>query len=172
MHNKKIILLFPVPILLICAYAVLPGECLFGLEWVWLFAFGYAYARISTAHRHLIAGLSFAVLLFCLWCIHGDHSILLSNFNRCNRIFHCSLGIFLFCTALFTCTTRPPKWIFCLDCYSYEIYLVHFVFLIGPGTVLGVTGSTIGDIILILLLSIVMALFLKYTSRAIVGISQ
>lgn len=159
-------------LLLVGAYACLPGEYLFGLEWLWLFAFGYLYSRMSVSVRRFIILISCIIVLICLYRIHYDGSILWSNFNRCNRVFHCALGIFLFSTAVFICTMRIPRWVSCMDFYSYEIYLAHFVFMIGPGSLIGKTGSKIGDIMLMLLLSVLVACFLKYASRYLAKIFQ
>lgn len=63
---------------------------------------------------------------------------------------------------------RENKVVNFLDNISYEIYLVHYMFIVGPLRIIGITGSFLMDSIIIILITLVSAFVLMKISGLII----
>lgn len=64
----------------------------------------------------------------------------------------------------------PYKAISFIDNYSFEIYLVHYMFVVGPVSLMKLTGSWLLNSIIVILISFAFAIVIKYLSNLIYGV--
>lgn len=62
---------------------------------------------------------------------------------------------------------RENKVVNFLDNISYEIYLIHYMFIVGPLRIIGITGSLLMDSIIVILLTLISAFALMKISGLI-----
>ena len=63
---------------------------------------------------------------------------------------------------------KECKIIIFLDKISYEVYLVHYMFIVGPVSLIGVSNNLFFDSVIVLIVSFLVAFALKKISSFIV----
>jgi peptidoglycan/LPS O-acetylase OafA/YrhL len=157
-------------ILVLPCYILLRPRFLFGLEWFWLYAFGYFFANLSDRYKNVL------ILLFALCYIALATRITglldITLWKRLGRCHHCTLGILLFTLGVtylrcFTNTSRIMPIFRWFDKYSYFIFLAHFVVMIGTFSLAHVTDYLIINILLMILASAILTYLLIITTKQI-----
>lgn len=93
--------------------------------------------------------------LFNAWCRYGHLFLGVALFFVLNEIFH----------------KIRYSWLLRMsDKYSYEIYIVHLLFILSPLSFMSLTGSSVVNIILILFASVVSSIILRKASGFILSI--
>lgn len=140
---------------------------------VFIYSSGYMYANLNRSWRRCYI---FAMCVLCsiiLW--KSSWALILDYHSMMNQLFHSFLGIAISLVFIELGSSMvyasSNKIISLLDKYSYEIYLVHHPFIIGPLSCVALTDSRSFNILLILLIISVVSFFLKvaqqYLSRYI-----
>jgi peptidoglycan/LPS O-acetylase OafA/YrhL len=124
-------------------YIVAPMPLVFLASWFFLYAICYLYVHLNQTKWYDMGLLVLELLLILLVCIHTD--VLNIYFNPLNRLFHDVSGIFvvLFGIRLLSKINIKgvPKIVDWLDRYSFQIFIVHYFFLIGPFSMVHLTDS-------------------------------
>lgn len=155
--------------LVVPSYYVLPPRILWGLEWFWLYAFGYFFANLSIRNKKWIICLFFLGYMIIVFRIREITDIAL--WTRIGRCHHCALGILLFTLGITyiktsrTCPTKMMRVFRWFNRYSYEIYLTHFVVMVGVFSLSQVTGSLFVNILLMLIVTAILTFMLVKVTR-------
>lgn len=157
-------------LLWVIIFVCLPPRVMWGAEWIFLFATGYMRiaAEISNTSSKLVRLFDFVLIasLIPVVLLISDAN-LTSNYDRLNRIFHVLLGLSLTIWGykmLKICNIRIiPSWIRMFDKYSFYVYLVHFVFMIGPLSFAHFTPYNMVNIAIMLSLSVLFTSLLVKT---------
>lgn len=139
--------------------------------WIWIYITGYfigGYFR-GEVKNNIVKVLFFINILVLSIRIYLQYFYKLDSFLFLSiyiPISHSLLGIFLFCFLynFFKQYYRDKeilsKKIIYLDKYSYEIYIVHHIFILGPLSILNIKNKIFSTIIIILI-TMVAAYLLK-----------
>lgn len=157
-------------ILVLPCYKYLTPRILFGLEWFWLYAFGYFFANLSGKHKNAL------ILLFALCYIAIATRITglldITLWKRLGRCHHCALGILLFTLGVthlrcFTNTSRIMPVFRWFDKYSYFIFLAHFVVMVNTFSLAHVTDYLFINVLLMILASAILTYLLIIATNQI-----
>ena len=143
---------------------------LFGLEWFWLYAFGYFFANISSKSQKLYIAIFSICYLYLFTQINQVFEIGL--WTKLGRRHHCTLGILLFTLGVtyLKCYINSSKimpifkW---FDKYSYFIFLTHFVVMIGDFSLAHITDYIAINILLMLVATAVLTYLLVIVNNQI-----
>lgn len=147
------------------------GRLLFGVEWFWLYAFGYFFANISIKARKIYICLFALIYLYALAQIKEPRDIIYL-WSILGRRHHCALGILLFSTGVtyLKCFTNKSKimpvfkW---FDKYSYFIYLTHFTVMVGTLSLANITNYLFVNVLLMILASAILTYLLVIANNFI-----
>lgn len=140
-------------------------------SWLLVYALGYLYASGNKQGRILIVIFMSIALLSSLIFISWDD--ILRN-GLWNQLLHISFGVLTVITFSFIANCRDfsifsSRILTVVDRYSYDIYIVHHIFIIGPFSVLFLFASPFVNVVLILGLTFLMAFVLnKVSARLLV----
>ena len=151
-------------------YFFIPPRWLFGLEWFWLYAFGYFFANLSIKYKKVY------ICLFSLCYLIVVSNIReltdLSLWKRLARCHHSTLGILLFTLSVtfirnLSNTSKTMNILRWFDRYSYFIYLTHFVVMIGSFSLAHITESYIINISLMILTTAILTYLLVKATKLV-----
>ena len=60
---------------------------------------------------------------------------------------------------------KPNQIVKFIDQYSYEIYLVHYMFIVGPISLMNVTSNWFINSMIVIMTSILISAVLKYSTK-------
>lgn len=134
-------------------------------SWLLVFALGYFYASDCKRCRMMIA-LLMTILFLCSLVFVSWNDILQNGFW--NLLLHVSGGVLAVII-----TTTLSKWfsfsfgkriLKVVDKYSYEVYITHHIFILGPFSMLFLLACPFANILFIILWTILTALVLRRVS--------
>lgn len=148
-------------------YLYLPPKLLWGLEWVWLYMFGYFFANISSKQRTLVGVAFIIAFIIILPYIHSEADI--ANYSRMGRISHCALGVTIFYLGLlfFKGIKNVPRFILFFDKHSFYIFLAHFPLMVGSLSLSQVTSNNYVNVALMIIASAFSTILLEFSSKKI-----
>ena len=157
-------------IILLPTYLFLRPRTLYGLEWFWLYAFGYFFANLSVKTKKILISLFTICYLVLATKITGLQDITL--WKRLGRCHHCTLSLLLFSvgTTYIRCLSNDSKtmtifkW---FDKYSFYIFLAHFPTMIGTFSLAHITQHLGVNILLMVVASAFLTLLLVTTTNYI-----
>ena len=149
----------------------------FNPAWISCYVMGYALG-INEKHKWIkskimalifgaIAAIGNCIQIYCSYIAHKNFTgyQIFCNYN------HMMLGVFLFLAMklLFDRVNleRIEGFLSFTDKYSYEMYLVHHLIILGPFSLMALTSVTSLNIMIILVLTVLLAWFLKLLSDRI-----
>ena len=153
-------ILFPVTLVFVAVgYLFLPMKWMFLASWVYLYAIGYLYVNLS--HKRIYEYTLFVLIVLLL--IFTKWGNLIVYFDKLGRLFHDVAGIFVVIWGVKLLSLinklRVLGLIKLFDEYSYNVFLVHYILIVGPFSLANVT-SNIGANIVIMLFAAVIATML------------
>ena len=136
----------------------------------WVYTFTYLFVNCNISIQR--------ICIICMLIVAGyissviNWSIIIDYSASINKLFHVIFGILFvllpiaLAKSLKTIIILPiVKW---FDKQSYYIYITHHIFMLGPLSFAYMTGSIYMNIALIVALSIISSIFLKYISDKLV----
>lgn len=152
---------FLFPILLVCigiGYLILPGNVMFFASWLYIFAICYLYNHLTRKKVYEVLLLVMFAAMTVYMCRLG-WDVATSYFNRMNRGFHDVGGIFAVIWGVKLLSRNNTKEVLpvvkIFDEYSFPVYIVHYLFIIGPFSLARITSNVFLNICLMLFASIV-----------------
>ena len=147
------------------------GRWLFGVEWFWLYAFGYFFANISIKARKFYMCLFAFIYLYALTQIKRPQDIIYL-WSILGRRHHCALGILLFTTGVtylqrFTINSKNMAVFRWFDKYSFFIYLTHFTVMVGTLSLAKITNHLFVNVLLMILVSAILTYLLVIANNFI-----
>lgn len=148
----------------------------FNPVWISFYVIGYALGinekqkhintKVLTSLIGVVALIGNAIQIYCSYVIHKDFPEYqcFCDFN------HVMLGVFLFLALMILCDKlQLGKGMNGLlrftDKYSYEMYLVHHLIILGPFSLMALMGVNAVNIVIILVMTVLLAMMLKYISE-------
>ena len=139
--------------------------------WIWIYVIGYFIGGYFKGEikNNIVKVLFFINILVLSIRIYFQYFYKLNSFLFLSiyiPISHSLLGIFLFCFLYnffknyYKDKETLSKKITYLDKYSYEIYIVHHIFILGPLSILNIKNKIFSTII-IMLITIIASYLLK-----------
>lgn len=119
---------------LLFSYYCLPGPIVFMLSWIVLYSIGYLFVSSKYQKQWIITIISI-VLMTILICLLTGWSSVTHYFNPIGRCLHDFGGLCLVLLPLFLLRDKKinlPTIVKILDKYSFQIYLIHYIIIIGP----------------------------------------
>lgn len=178
-EGKRTILVFTVLSLIITS-VLIQGFTTFNPAWICCYMIGYALGmnekgnyineNVLTIIAGIIAAAGNAVQIYCDYIANIDFTGfgIIKNYN------HVMLGVFIFLLlkAIFEKVdlSKFRKLLKLSDTYSFEVYLVHQLLILGPFSLLGLTGYSLFNILIMLLGVCVLAFVLKKADKVVEGI--
>ena len=148
------------PLLLLCigvGYWLIPCQWMFFLSWIFLYAICYLYVNIKDTRIYDMGLIIIEIILVGIML--SNRNSITDYFNPINRAFHDLTGV---CVVIFGVkllsklkTKDIPRPVKVLDKYSFQIFIVHYFFVIGPFSVAHVSSNITINIILIIAITIV-----------------
>lgn len=148
--------------------------------WICCYVIGYALGMnengkyISEKVLMIIAGIiavvGNAIQIYCDYIANIDFTGfgIIKNYN------HVMLGVFIFLLLKMIFEkvdlNKIGKLLKLSDAYSFEVYLVHQLLILGPFSLLGLTGYYLVNILIVLLGVCVLAFVLKEADKAVEGV--
>lgn len=144
------------------AYVFVPSlRYVFILSWVYLYAIGYLFVNLSKKWR--LFYIAICIVAFSYLCLFIKGNDLLHPYDVVYRSIHDLAGVFVVIVGVwalsFVKNLKVPRVISFLDKYSFHIFLVHFIIMVGPFSLAHITPWNVLNII-IMLLTTVIATFL------------
>ena len=174
--GKRTIVVFTVLGVIITSVLV-QGFTTFNPAWICCYVIGYALGMnekneyISEKVLMVIVGIititGNVLQIYCDYIANVDFTGfgIIKNYN------HVMLGIFIFMLlkVIFEKTNlnRIGKLLKLSDAYSFEVYLVHQLLILGPFSLLALTGYAMVNILIMLIGVLILALLLKRMERII-----
>ncbi len=128
--------------------------------WIVLYLFGMCMGRFDANKVHAITTVASGVVLAILMVFFQLSRLTDSMWAHYSIWLHCVLAIFLF-DLLYAILTKIdvklPKCLQFVNNISYEVYLIHHIFILGPLSLLFLTPSKTINILLILIITIVLS---------------
>lgn len=154
---------FTLPLLLIVAilefFLIRFAEWQF--SWLFVYALAYQYANVNNRGRNTIVVFMGALFLWSLMAISWNDILHNGLWNQWLHISSGVLAVILVITLAkcqnFSFANQALK---VADRYSYEIYITHHIFILGPFSILFLFKYTVINVVLILLLTMLTAFVL------------
>lgn len=150
--HADINILFGISLLLL-SYCCLPGPIVFIMSWFVIYSIGYLYVSSKHQKRWILTIISIE-LITILICSQSGWSSVTQYFNPIGRCLHDFGGLCLVLLPLFlfrNIRIPLPAIVGILDKYSFQIYLIHYIIIIGPFSLAFYFGKMQYNILLILL---------------------
>lgn len=178
-EGKRTIMVFTVLGVIITSILI-QGFTTFNPAWICCYVLGYALGMnekneyISEKVLMIIAGIiavaGNAVQIYCDYIANIDFT----GFGIIKDYNHVMLGVFIFIQlkAIFEKVdlSKFRKLLKLSDTYSFEVYLVHQLLILGPFSLFGLTGYSLLNILIMLLGVGILAFVLKKTDKVVEGI--
>ena len=143
---------------------------LYYFSWCFLYAFGYGYAVISEKFRRII-DVTLLLLVAGFILLELRWEVILEYGSWQNRFFHDMSGLVLLFGGIRVLQglklNRVPSVILRLDQLSYQIYIVHHIFILGPLSLAFLTSYKGLNVIIMLTLSMAAAVLLGKASQIV-----
>ncbi|MCU6770368.1 Uncharacterized protein conserved in bacteria [uncultured Bacteroides sp.] len=166
---RKYNILIPVFIVISILNFFIFKICVVPFSWLFVYIMGYMYGASTIFWKRRIT--VFVSCLFIWLSLFISWEDILDYQNIINQLFHAMSGLFaiIFTIILFKRfnITLKNKIISTTDKYSYEIYLVHHVFILGPFSLMTITGNLFINISSIIVLTFLCSIILNYISSKI-----
>ena len=163
-EGKRTIVVFTV-LGIIITTVLIQGFTSFNPAWICCYVIGYDLGMnengkyISEKILMIVAGV-FAVV-YCDYIVNIDFT----GFGTIKNYNHVMLGVFIFLLlkVIFEKVnlSRVGKLLILSDAYSFEVYLVHVILILGPFSLLALTRYSLVNILIMLLVVCVLAFVLK-----------
>lgn len=178
-EGKRTIVVFAVLGVIITS-VLIQGFTTFNPAWICCYVLGYALGvnengeYISEKVLMIIAGIiavaGNAVQIYCDYIANIDFT----GFGIIKDYNHVMLGVFIFIQlkAIFEKVdlSKFRKLLKLSDTYSFEVYLVHQLLILGPFSLLALTDFSLVNILIMLLSVSILAFVLKKTDKVVGGI--
>ena len=139
-----------------------------------LFVYIYIYMFVCLSPKQQRIYLSSIIIAFIYVLLNIDWIFILDYTNYINLLFHVLLGLL--------CVILPIKivnkmnnelivvypLVGLLDKYSYFVYITHHIFMLGPLSIAFFTSNILFNIIIMLILTCLTTLFLKFLSEKLI----
>lgn len=140
---------------MVLGYFLLPGSIAFILSWIFVYSMGYLYISSKHPQKWLIIITTIALIAMLICMLYGWSSVT-QYFNPVGRCLHDFGGICLVLLPLSILKRKKvllPQFISFFDKYSYHIYLIHYIFIIGPFSIAYRFDNILLNVIAMLLLT-------------------
>lgn len=178
-NGKRTLVLFSV-LGVIISSVLIQGFTDFNPAWVCCYVIGYVLG-IYEKHKYIsekvmmiitgvIAIVGNTIQIYCDYIANIDFTDLgiIRNYS------HVMLGVFIFMLLMVTLKNvdlmRIRKLLNISDEYSFEMYLVHQLLILGPFSLLALTGNALINIVIVLFCICVLAILLKKTEKAVTSL--
>lgn len=179
-ERKRIIVIFAVLVVIIIPVIIQGFTTSSHPAWVCCYVIGYALSMnekgkyISENVLMVITGIiAIAGNTLQIYCDYIA-SIDFTGFGIIKNYNHVMLGVFIFLLlkVIFEKVdlTKVQKLLKLSDEYSFEVYLVHHLLILGPFSLLALTGYSLVNILIMLLGVCVLAFVLKKANKVVEGI--
>lgn len=160
------------PLLLACvaiSYFAFPGGVLFLASWVYLYAIGYLYVNLKKTRAYDV-GFVLVEIVLVVYMVF-NFNLVTQYYNPVNRAFHDMTGIFIVVVGVMFMShlklKTVPKIVDVFDKYSFHIFLVHYIFVVGPFSMAHITPYVFVNVMSIIVATIVATfLFVKLSDLA------
>lgn len=142
--------------------------------WVALYLLGIIMGEKEIKYAKWVGLLSVCASVLIISSLPGVGSLSQSGYFHIGVWFHVSLSLSILAMFYFALTKlladecKVPRIFGWLDKYSYEIYLVHHLFILGPCSMLFVFDNKLISIILVIVCAMVSAVLLKLLSKILI----
>ena len=137
-------------------------------SWLFVYTLGYMYASANKWGRNII--ISFAGFLFLCSLMNISWEDVLCN-GVWNQWFHVTGGILAVALITFLAKylhfSKGEQIWKVMDKYSYEVYITHHIFILGPFSMLFFSASSCVNILVILVLTVLTAIVLHRVSSQV-----
>ena len=178
-EGKRTIVIFTVLGVIITS-VLIQGFTTFNPAWICCYVIGYALGMNEKAEfisenvlmviTGIIAVAGNALQIYCDYIAN----INFTGFGIIKNYNHVMLGVFIFLLlkTIFEKVdlTKVQKLLKLSDAYSFEVYLVHQLLILGPFSLLALTGYPLVNILIMLLGVCVLAFVLKKADKVVEGI--
>lgn len=142
--------------------------------WVALYLLGIIIGEKEIKYAKCVGLLSVCVTVLIISLLPGIDALSQSEYSHISVWFHVSLSLSILTIFYFALTKfwadecKVPRILDWLDKYSYEIYLVHHLFILGSCSMLFVFNNKLISIILVIVCTLVSAALLKLLSKILI----
>lgn len=166
-ENYKWCLIWVLAIVCVLEYAVLQ-KMYSNFTWLLLFVLGLLLGMSKKSSHFWVTGIAAVGLFFTAAMLPSVDALCVPEFSHLSVWFHVSLSIVLLCILKFIAALHWPKSVIsklvCCNKISYEIYLIHHIFCLGPVSLLFLTEWPYLNIFIMLMISVLVAWLLKIIS--------
>ena len=130
---------------------------------VYIIGFACKNKNITFSRRHAILSIPFALFIRIIGILFIDGTV----FYDCLLVYvtHTMLTLSIFTLGKSYLNLKSNRIIDWLDDISYFVYIVHYMFMVGPARTMGITNYLAINILVTLVLSLVFAMILQLIYR-------
>lgn len=157
--------------MIICGYSLCHVSQNFGMTIlyvnVYIIGFFFKYKNIVINPRYTFILIPIALIIRVIVRLFMDGTV----FYDCLVVFisHMILTLSIFTLGKNYLNIKSNRFINWLDDISYFVYIVHYMFMVGPVRTMGITNSLLINTIITLVLSIVSAMVLQRVYRLFIN---
>ncbi len=136
--------------------------------WIMLYLLGIIFGSADFKYAKRIGALSIPATTILLLLLPSVSSFTLPKYSVWLHVFLAVsvLAVIYMATNLFLkYYNSEPRWIKWVDSHSYEIYLTHHLYILGPCSLLFLSDCKILGVVLVILCTIVSSIVLKQLSK-------
>ena len=165
--NKCCKLKYLIPAIVICGYFLCYLNHVLGMTFlyanVYIIGFACKNKNITFSRRHAILSIPFALFIRIIGILFMDGTV----FYDCLLVYvtHTMLTLSIFTLGKSYLNLKSNRIIDWLDDISYFVYIVHYMFMVGPARTMGITNYLAINILVTLVLSLVFAMILQLIYR-------
>lgn len=143
-------------------------------SWFFVYILGYLYATERGYRKFFISVFVSALFVWSAVSISWDD--ILNYKNILNQIFHAFSGLMIIiCTISIFKRLKLElngKILNFTDGHSFEVYLIHHIFILGPFSLMQFTRFELVNILMVITLTLILSILLKRMSNYIVGLIE
>lgn len=143
-------------------------------SWFFVYILSYLYATERGYRKIVILGLVSVLFVWSSIVISWDD--ILNYENVLNQVFHAFSGLMIIICAISIFKRLKLKLnrriLNFTDGLSFEVYLIHHIFILGPFSLMQFTRFEIVNILMVIMLTLVLSMLLKRMSNYIVGLIE
>ncbi len=150
-------------------FVVAPKPLVFLASWFYLYIICYLYVHLSKTKWYDIGLVVLEMCLVLLIIMHTD--VINTYFNPINRLFHDVSGVFIVVFGIRLLSSLNfkgvPVIVEWLDRYSFQIFLVHYFFLIGPFSLAHLTNNASVNLSIISVAIVITTIVFSFINRKV-----
>lgn len=143
-------------------------------SWFFVYILGYLYATERNRGKILILGFVSVLFVWSAVVISWDDILIYENVL--NQVFHAFSG-FMIIICIISIFKRLKlklngKILNFTDGHSFEVYLIHHIFILGPFSLMLFTKFELVNMLVIIMLTLILSILLKRMSNYIIGLIE